>query len=359
MIRSKVEMLTQGLPQDETDSSFGVISVADSFNSDAPFVRDELSRLGTKGTLIVACDEDDDDDDSKPDEKSKLSLPESVFLPSEFNSLLENNPAVALEVESKEAAGKCEHDRNQNTYFKHSASHVFLALLLVMTSFASWSYVRNSRNEIRRLNQKLQNQQSILPLALLLLQERKALNRRISLLEQQIERAPSTSPSWDFDRDGIRNHTYVMFENCYFKAAITPGTCYNDWQSWLDDYQHEDVEKSFAVQLFDTVRAKSYQSYEFVEAGFKNMTFDGIEAIRTALTGNLTESQDKNESYRDLYEALVNATNLAKSAAVDGGVKFTKLLEKHVHSSLSGALNYSSSLLKHMMESVSDEEYVE
>ncbi|KAL7487099.1 hypothetical protein ACHAW6_012702 [Cyclotella cf. meneghiniana] len=354
-------MLTQGLPQDETDSSFGVISVAGSFNSDAPFVGDELSRLETKGTLIVAGDDDDDDDDdSEPDEKSNLSLPESVFLPSEFNSLLENNPlVVSLEVESKEAAGSCEHDRNQNTYFKHSASSVFLALLLVMTSFASWSYVRNSRNEIRQLNQKLQNQQSILPLALLLLQERKALNRRISLLEQQIDRTPSTSPSWVFDRDGIANHTYVMFENCYFKAAVTPGTCYKDWQSWSNDYQHEDVEKSFAVQLFNTVRAKSYQSYEFVEAGFKNMTFDGIEAIRTALTGNLTESQDKNESYRDLYEALVNATNIAKSAAVDGGVKFTRLLEKHVHSSLSGALNYSSSLLKHMMESVSDEEYIE
>jgi hypothetical protein len=150
-----------------------------------------------------------------------------------------------------------------------------------------------------------------------------------------------------------------MFENCYVKAALTPGTCYKDWQSWFNEYQPEDVEESFAVHLFNSMRTKSSQSYEFVEAGFKNMTFDGIEAIRTALGGNHMESQDKNESYIDLYESLVNVTNLAKSAAVDGGVKFTRLLEKHVHSSLSGALSYSSSWLKNMMESVSDEEYLE
>jgi hypothetical protein len=347
-------MLTVGMPRDETDSAFGVISVGDSFDLDASFATGELSTVGAKGTLIVAGDEDN----GERDENSNLSLPDSVFLPSEITSLLDNQPlAVALEVEGRGAAEKYEHYRGHN-YFKQAALHVLLAFLLFMSSFVACRYIRNSRNEIRQLKQTLRSQQSIFPLALLLYHERRALNRRISLLEQQIE-GQSSKSSWNYDRDAISNGTYIMFENCYFKAALTPGTCYKDWQSWFNKYHDEHVEDSFAVHLYNSMRTKSSQSYQFVEAGFKNMTFDGMESIRTALGGIHLEPQGKNESYMDLYESLVNATNTAKNAAVDGGAKFTRMLEKHVHSSLSGALNYSSFLLKNMLEFVSDDEYLE
>ncbi|KAL3801984.1 hypothetical protein HJC23_010328 [Cyclotella cryptica] len=344
-------MLTKGVPQEETDSAFGVISVEGSFNLDASFAGDDVSDVGAKGTLIVAGEEEEDGN-------SDLSLPESVFLPSEITSLLEHKRLPpALEVEGRGAAENCVRHRGYN-FFTQWALLVLLSFMLLMTSFALWIYIMNARNEIRQLNQMLQSQQSILPLALLLNHQRRALNRRISLLEQQIDRQSSKSSSSTFEGDGISNDTSVMLENCFFKASLTPGTCYKDWQSWFNEYQHKDLE-AFAINLFESMRTKSSQSYDFVEAGFKNMTFEGIESLRNALGGIHLESQDRNESYVDLYESLVNVTNFAISAAVDGGAKVTRMLEKHVHGSLSGALNYSSSLLTNMLELVSDDEYLE
>ena len=344
-------MLTKGFHQDEADSTSGVISLGSTT---------EGAFDGVKGALILAGEEEEEEEDSKQDDEDSLSLPESVLLPSEIiNCLSEKNLPVAADAEQgDEKVDEAVVHLPNNTLkdcssIRQSTLFALVAVLFFITSMVSWAY-NKSQSEVRRLKKEIKSQQAILPLTLLLAQERQTLTTKISMLKDQIK-CSGASSCYDniFPGGGLDKDTYVVFENCYFTAALTTGACYKDWQAWINDNifdqygstSKDDVEESFALKLLNSIRTKSSQSYSHVETGFKNITFRGYASA--LLNGMYMSQHFDNGISVEFYDSVTN--DLTKAA---------QNAERRVYNSLSSALDYSSSFLKKLMEQASDKDII-
>ena len=339
-------MLTEQTNGIDNDSLSGVISIGSALNLDE-----------MKGTLIL----DGEEDDELNDEKSKLSLPESVLLPSEIT--FENKLPATVSAPSNDAVDAktmTNNEHRENCRYKQSMLLAFVAMLFFIASTMSFGYIR-AKNELRHLEASLQRQRS---LTLLLSHERLALTKRVASLEQDLINYKSAYANKKLfsNHDDIGEDTLVMFENCHFKAALTAGACYKDWQSWFNEYMFEkessaktsrDEEENFAYQLFDSLKGTSRQSYSFVEEGIKNMTFDGVD-LAAFVVSSVTALGGVHQHYGDGSEPLMK---LAKSI-VDESSSFARRIEQHSSKTLSRAVDFSTTWLKSVLDVVSEEELV-
>jgi hypothetical protein len=320
----------------ETDSIVsGIISMGSALDLATSLINDELSNAGLKGALILAGEED-----SMCEERSRLSLPDSISLPSD-SIPLEDKPRI-------DADEHHAHKKNDRTSFRQSTvfSWSLVVLLFITTSITSWSYI-NSQSNVRHLQSMLRRQQSPLPLALLLSVERKELNEKISLLERHLMNCHSKSNENIFPHFARCNDDTITFDNCYFKATLAPGECYRDWQTRFNEFMFtkksdshpEEYEETFAHQLFESLRTKSSQSYSYVEQGFRNITFDSLATLLSssvnALGGVHLAYGDSNH-HLDLQESL---KNVAKSF-VHEGYSLAKSVEVKTSESVSRVLDY-------------------
>jgi len=282
------------------------------------------------GLLILEGEEcrDGDDDESKHiDDKSasRLSIPETVLLPSEIGSV------AAVSCVTNEHDKRNEKGRNSDNQifeiimnkwlrvltfvsgwraslsrrFHPYATQLFLALIVFATlaSFASWrSHVW--KNETLRLRQELQKQKALLPLTLSLLKERESLVKQQKLLEQEIQQMKSHGNSnyeGIFSPDGSDDDKLVSFKNCYIEASLSLGRCSKELQKrWygsdntsgsdrptkeetsnendLYDYDGaftEDISK-LVKHFTNSLSSTTAQSYSFIEKSLKYMSYDGI-----------------------------------------------------------------------------------
>ena len=346
-------MLTEQTNGDGNDSLSGVISISSG-----------LDLIEMKGTLILDGEEDDDTNN----ERSKLSLPESVLLPSEitFENKLQPASAAAPPTPAKvlpeEEENVHKHPRTcgiEHCIYKRSTLLILIAPLFFITSVMSWGYIK-THNELRHLRASTEKQQSLLPLTLLLLKERRVLKERVASLEHDlIEFKARANEGFFSDDTDIDDDSLLVFENCYFKAALTAGACYKDWQSWFNEYMFKeqsaetptDEEENFAYQLFDSARDISWHSYSFVEEGFKNVSFDRVD-LAAFLVSSVTSMYGVHQHYGDGSESLMN---IAKSV-VDEGSAFARLIEEHSSKTLSSAVDYSTTWLKGVLNVVSEED---
>eukprot|EP00956_Cyclotella_meneghiniana_P001543 scaffold1734_cov64-Cyclotella_meneghiniana.AAC.9 len=345
-------MLTKATHQDEDDSiSRGIISITSALDLAASLA--DSTEL--RGTLILAGEEDDHDSASgslhDDDNKSKLTLPESVLLPSEMT--LKVSPVVAKE----------EKNANHNDGFRtpHDGYTIpqpvllpLVALLFLTTCVTSWGYIK-SQNEIHLLNTSLQLRKNVLPFTALLLKERHALNKKMALLLQKRSCHRDTFNQDDTNMFGQHdNATFTLFENCYFKASLSTGPCYQNIQTWLRNYTMfdttasqttttQDEEYYFASQLLNGMKSTSYQSYSYIESSLKNMTFDSLD-IGSILTSSITALGGvHNHNNVKLQESL---SSIAKNV-----VEETSFIANN-------ALEFSTGWLRNVFQVVSEDDLV-
>lgn len=306
-------MLTKTSHQAEDDDSIsrGIISITSALDLATSLA--DCTEL--RGTLILAGEEDDHDGASgsrhDDDNKSKLTLPESVLLPSEMT--LKVSPAV-----TKKEKNAINHDAFRTPRDGYIIPQRFvlpmMALLLTTTCMASWGYIK-SKNEIHQLS---------------------ALNKKVTLLSQ--ERSCHHDALYQEDMNMLGQHdddTYILFENCYFKASLTAGSCYKNIQTWFRNYTMfdttasqttttQDEEYYFASQLLDSMKSTSYRSYSYIESSLKNMTFDSLN-IGSILSSSITALGGvHNHNNVKLQESL---SNIAKNVVEETSAVTNSALE--------------------------------
>mmetsp|Transcript_38473 Transcript_38473/g.69344 ORF Transcript_38473/g.69344 Transcript_38473/m.69344 type:complete len:403 (+) Transcript_38473:163-1371(+) len=284
------------------------------------------------GLLIIeGAEEEEDDDETKEEEEydaskrsmkstSVLSVPETVFLPSEIRSIA----AVSCVTHANpyEGINPLEQDKNKPNESKDgnqiignflckwsqllpcvsrwrdglgacsfNAMHLIPALMILMTlvSLSSWRS-HEWKNEALRLREELQKQKALLPITLSLLKERESLVKKQKLLEQVMEGVKA-------DDDAL-----LSFKNCYVEASLSLGRCSNEWQRWWsdtsdsssahhgteketsNDYSSYDYDGGFTDDMSKLVKSFSNslasttaQSYSFIEKNLKYMSYDGIK----------------------------------------------------------------------------------
>jgi len=275
------------------------------------------------GLLIVDGEEgdDDEDNDEEVEEDSVLSIPETVFLPSEIRSMTavscvthELDKSKVQEIKDENHAGSSLWKKWRQPYFVSRWRSVLdsfgpfntvqilplLMVLMTLVSVASWrSHTHNIwKNEVLRLREDVQKQKTLLPFTLSLLKEREALLRKQKLLEDAIETAKMNDskgsnyehifPSGESDDDAV-----LSINNCYVEASLSLGRCSKEWQRWWSDStdgstehgteeeSHDDgftedmskIVKSFTNGLAETTT----QSYSFLEKTLKELSDHGIK----------------------------------------------------------------------------------
>jgi hypothetical protein len=113
---------------------------------------------------------------------------------------------------------------------------IIMVISLTLLSFESWR-TQVWKNEALRLEGELQKQNLLLPFTLTLLKEREALLEKQGQLEEVIERAmrrdSSSSTSEDvFGPDRSDDDKILSIKTCYLEASLSLGRCSKEWQSW-------------------------------------------------------------------------------------------------------------------------------
>jgi hypothetical protein len=225
------------------------------------------------------------------DESVSLSVPDTLFLPSEVKSMaasgvtyeqVESNRvkdcnSLPSEVRSMAASGVSnERDKNSRAKDGNSPGNirtepgsgqpsfapglrpkpsiasglqpgrfgpfnmaqviVIMVISLTLLSFESWR-TQVWKNEALRLRGELQKQNSLMPFTLSLLKEREALLEKRRQLEEVIERAmgrASSSSTYEdvFGSDRSDDDKILSIKTCYVEASLSLGRCSKEWQSW-------------------------------------------------------------------------------------------------------------------------------
>ena len=113
---------------------------------------------------------------------------------------------------------------------------VIMVISLSLLSFESWR-TQVWKNEALRLRGELQKQNSLMPFTLSLLKEREALLEKQRQLEKVIERAmgrASSSSTYEdvFGSDRSDDDKILSIKTCYVEASLSLGRCSKEWQSW-------------------------------------------------------------------------------------------------------------------------------
>lgn len=304
----------------------------------------------TSGVLIV--EGVDDDTNSRVSRSSKvvnitdaaeeqrglnLSIPDTVFLPSEIGSLEEklheSGEFERLQENSKrknEKGTKEEQTLPKLVTSLHddikgcsaSTKKILLAVLFALiaaVSCTAWIYRAWKYDSFQREDNEVKKQQSLLQLVALLSRERMELKNKITVLEREIDvltlscsnEDPSKEPGEDpFSmRRPSEDDAFFLLNNCYVRASLSLGQCSREWQSWWnntkkdeedsqshgsgvgetnkftgEDYPYQMVTamneiSRYVEGFFDTVTDKSQDAYSFVESNIKDMSYKGLDGV--------------------------------------------------------------------------------
>jgi len=284
------------------------------------------------GLLIVDGDEEEDGEGNDESERSKtsasLSIPETVFLPSEMRSV------TAVSCVTHEQDKHTPKDSKAGTRiigailskWNHLTSclsiwisglgvrsfngmQIFPALVifLALVSFTSWrSHVW--KNEALRLREELRTQSILLPLTLSLLKERESLIKKQKLLEEEVmELSKMGDGPGKYNFEGIlppeqsEDEALLSFKNCYVEASLSLGLCSKDLQKWwsdTDDSSAHDANKDtsdneyfsyddgFTEDMsklvrwgYDSIASTTAQSYSFIEKNLKQFSYVGMKDV--------------------------------------------------------------------------------
>lgn len=289
------------------------------------------------GLLILegGQDEEDyyDDDEGKLSKKSaSLSIPETVFLPSEIRSVAAVSCVTHEQGQNmvKESKGGnfvvdnilLKWDQLQYCLSRWSAGlgalggrsfstmQLFPALVIFVTllSFASWrSHVW--KNEVLRLKEEVQRQRTLLPLTLYMVTERESLLKKQKLLEQEvIELSNGAGPEkYDFEDtfspDESSDDAILSFKSCYVEASLSLGRCSKDLQKWWSDStettesssrdateekpnEYPSQDDGFTDDMskivrwgYDSLASTTTQSFSFIEKNLKHLSYVGIKDV--------------------------------------------------------------------------------
>ncbi|KAL3816531.1 hypothetical protein ACHAXA_011830 [Cyclostephanos tholiformis] len=236
---------------DAGDDNVGLMDIVD----------DDATNEANLGLLILegedchgGCNDDDDDEegrgggrchdvkaeeeDNRPgNESTSLSIPATLFLPSEIRSVIASgvtneqggNNGGDTFVARVQTAGR---------FGPFDMAHMAVIVVIFASSLSLGLWrTRVWENEAIRLRGELRRTNSLLPFTLALLKERGALLEKQGQLEEAIERAlrmdsgtPSPEdafPPVQSDKDKI-----LSIKTCYIEATISLGQCSKEWQEW-------------------------------------------------------------------------------------------------------------------------------
>ena len=334
-------MLTKQQDDEASLVASGIISLNSAL--DLPSIHSHDNDAQLRGTLILAGEEDMEEDDAVTVDRevfsSRLSLPESGLLPSELT--LKKEVAFVEDNENDGLAAKCTNEADNIISSSHPSTLLaVVTLLFVSTAIAVlFGYIHNLQQTVASLESQLQQQ----------------------AVKSNID------PNDDIFNHS-NNNTYI-YENCYFKAALTPGSCSQDVQSWFfkyikvlypsssdsctprnnGDYEEEEV---FLYQLLDTFKYITYQSYSHVEDALRNVTFDS-SSLLDSLTG-LHQHYDSDSSNNNTTLSFTDIAN----TVLDEGSALVKLIERRAGEAASTVVDSTTVWLRDVFELVSEEDLV-
>lgn len=327
---------------------FSLITEANMSHSRSSLIHNESNRStssasrktdesdGVKGTLILEGEENTQSRRSEDTSLNKFTVPESVFLPSEIDTLGGQSCTSDDEVENEKSKSTSNTgpDRRFRYYFppalpeiytKQLVAHVvasFIVLVGVLTLTAWRSLVW--RSEAFHLKEALSLQTQV----------HSSLKLKIASLEADLaawNNRHNDSYSWKFEKghweiDDEDDNIVLSFKNCYVEASLALGRCSKEWQDWLFggvnksmEYAYHD-EDEFAdnwARVIDVVMggvaAASSSSFSFVQKTLRQLPslyYFGDDF-------HSTDSDSLNEEMSKVSEALSKALKVAESAVDD------------------------------------------
>lgn len=313
--------------------------------------------------------DDEAEEEKRQDSESvSLSIPETLFLPSEVRTI-----EASGVTNEQDKHNRAESTGNIQTTAGSDQPPIAIclragrfgtvksvhALLIVLTSFIflafqSWR-VQVWRNEALRLGNELKIQNSLLPLTLSLAKERMALMETQAQLEETIERLKrrtgSSSNEEIITPDQSEADRFLSIKTCYVDASLSLGPCAKDWQDWwyntpdgsnsqdTRDELYDDEDEfttdltKLAMSLTTSLAATTKESYSFVEKTVKESSYDGI----------------KDAQYKDIYnsrfgQAAPDVENNTGDTSCGCAGGFGKILSKLINSSDDAADEVTSKL---------------
>ena len=337
-------MLTKHQKDEASFVASGIISLNSAL--DLTSIHSHDSDAVLRGTLILAGEEDDAvsvaGNHHREVSSSRLSLPESGLLPSELTL---NKDAAFIEDTANDGSAAKRTNEADNIGSSHQSTLLpFATLLLLSTTIAVLiGYIHNLKQTVTSLESQL----------------------------QQHAAKSNTIPTDDIFNHS--NNTYI-YENCYFKAAFTPGACSQDVQSWIHKYiktmypysdscttHNDDYEEVFLYQLLDRFKSITYQSYSFVEDGLRNVTFDSqlnlnLASLFDSLSG-LHQHYDPDNDKNNTIMLPMSFTDVANTV-LDEGSALVKLIERRAGEAASTIVDSTAVWLRNVLELVSEEDLV-
>ena len=255
-----------------------------------------------------------EEENRRRNESVSLSIPETLFLPSEVRSMEasgvtneqdKNNRVKGVNstgnILAKLGSGQpsCSSRLQAGRYGPFNMAHitVIIAISVTLLSYESWR-TRVWKNEAHRLMGELEKQNSLLPFTLSLLKEREALLEKQGQLEEVVERAmrrasSASSSESMFAPEPSDDDKILSIKTCYVEASLSLGRCSKEWQNWWSDTSNgsngrdtadESYDEGFTTDLSKLVKsftkslaATTTQSYMFVEKAVKELSYDGIK----------------------------------------------------------------------------------
>ncbi|KAL7466990.1 hypothetical protein ACHAXS_007258 [Conticribra weissflogii] len=368
----------------------------------------------TSGVLIVEGEDDntnsnvsssskvDDCEDAAEEERGlTLSVPDTVFLPSDIGSL-EAKLHESGEFERLQENSKRENDRGtkeEQAWPKlvsqlHddiqgcSGSTKKILLVVVFALMAAvfctaWIYRSWKYDVLQRTNADMRKQVSSLQLVALMSREMMTLKNKIAVLEEEIDVLTSScsndNPSQELYEDLFSMNdphdedAFMLLNNCYVRASLSLGQCSREWQYWWNNNKTDEGDSTghgsdaegktkstgedypsqmvtaindisrFVEGMFDRVTDKSLDAYSFVENNIKDMSYKGVDGV-------LLLSKVMQELVNITSETLNDATEprpklsarINKSDAKDGISKFMYIAK----SAIKDGTNYAKEVEK-------------
>ena len=324
---------------DEDDSVYSLVSEGKSnqlnLHKEGGNEANTTANIAKLGLLILDGEEEEEPGDNEGIEKelgkeasTLLSVPDTVFLPSEIRSVLADSSIRQQEANMNEV--EANQDSNNfasivqekwrqmlslvsdwmssanriNSFNTMHISTVVLVFMTLMATYASWQ-THVWRREALSLREELNRQQhetvvlreeknSGLNKVLSLMEERDVLIKKQQLLEEVIEGFQKYNSSGGYKSEDIfsdesDDESFLTLQNCYIKATLSLGQCSKEWQRWWsangeDTKNEETYEDGFTDDMARLVKglkgsfkATTTQSISYIEKAMKDLSYDGIK----------------------------------------------------------------------------------
>ena len=275
---------------------------------------DVIHRCGVKtglGLLILDGEETYGDkpvgdfEDCHFEHVNELSVPDTIFLPSEMRSVVTMGAdprelSTSRAVVVQECNEIMTSDSLRSNQFCRTVA--MMMMMVFVAAILSFGVIRNNiwKNEALQLREDIQRQKPLLPLMISLLMERDALLKNISLLEKEVHRNSVWISLYEdmlFTSNTIEEEVdpLLSIENCGIEASLTLSQCSKELQNWwpnrissktssASNDGEETNDDGFTADMAKLVNGvkrglaeTTVQSYNFVEKVFTTFSYAGMK----------------------------------------------------------------------------------